>query len=91
VWTFRNEGTDAWPIDTKIVYTNGDKFGPLEHLIGPVDLNELVDITIEFTAPEKAGKYCSFYRLTTGDNVKFGQKVWCDILVTDEDSEIHKL
>jgi hypothetical protein len=32
-WTFRNDGTESWPIGTKFVYTNGDKFGPLEKKI----------------------------------------------------------
>jgi hypothetical protein len=27
VWTFRNDGQDSWPNDTKFIFTNGEKFG----------------------------------------------------------------
>lgn len=32
-------------------------------------------------APKIAGNYISFFRFVHGDNNRFGQKVWCDILV----------
>lgn len=31
------------------------------------------------------GKYCAFFRFVYGDNLRFGQKVWCDILVQPEE------
>ena len=34
-------------------------------------------------APQLAGKYCAFFRFVHGDNQRFGQKVWCDILVEE--------
>jgi len=24
VWTFRNDGNESWPLDTKFIFTNGD-------------------------------------------------------------------
>lgn len=33
-WTFRNDGIEIWPADTKFAYTNGDKFGTLEKTLG---------------------------------------------------------
>jgi hypothetical protein len=33
------------------------------------------------TAPSAPGNYISFFRFVYGDNNRFGQKVWCDILV----------
>jgi hypothetical protein len=32
-------------------------------------------------APEKEGRYTAYYRLTFGDNIRFGHKIWCSILV----------
>lgn len=32
-------------------------------------------------APQAPGNYISFFRFVHGDNNRFGQKVWCDILV----------
>jgi len=34
-------------------------------------------------SPNLAGKYCAFFRFVHGDNHRFGQKVWCDVLVED--------
>jgi len=39
-------------------------------------------------APQLAGKYCAFFRFVHGDNQRFGQKVWCDILVEDAPVEV---
>jgi len=33
-----------------------------------------------FKAPEKEGRYTGYFRMQTG-SIKFGHKVWCDILV----------
>ncbi len=51
---------------------------------GPVNVNDEVTIQIPMIAPQLAGKYCAFFRFVHGDNQRFGQKVWCDILVEDE-------
>jgi len=34
-------------------------------------------------APTLPGKYCAFFRFVHGENQRFGQKVWCDLLVED--------
>jgi Ig-like domain from next to BRCA1 gene len=92
VWTFRNDGPEAWPADTKFMFTNGEQFGQiekrLEEEVGP---QKYVDVSIEFVAPEKVGKYCAFYRFAHGKNERFGQKVWCDIMVIESENEIAKL
>ena len=33
------------------------------------------------TAPQREGNYIAFFRFVHGDNQRFGQKVWCDIMV----------
>jgi hypothetical protein len=29
-WTFRNDGSESWPKDTRFAYTNGDNLGFVE-------------------------------------------------------------
>ncbi len=73
VWTFRNEGPEAWPVDTRFIYTNGDQIGQLEKKIdNEIQAGQYVDITVEFQAPAKTGKYCAFYRFVHGKNERFG-------------------
>mmetsp|Transcript_7048 Transcript_7048/g.5293 ORF Transcript_7048/g.5293 Transcript_7048/m.5293 type:complete len:136 (-) Transcript_7048:63-470(-) len=92
VWTFKNDGNESWPSDTRFVFTNGEKFGEAEKAIGrEVKPGEHIDIEIKCVAPAKTGKYCAFYRLTYGSNERFGQKVWCDIYVVEKENEIAKL
>ena len=42
---------------------------------------------MELQAPRDTGKYCAFFRFVHGENHRFGQKVWCDILVQQEESK----
>jgi hypothetical protein len=47
-----------------------------------------ITITIDLQAPELPGKYCAFFRFVYGDNHRFGQKVWCDIMVVSQEKEM---
>jgi hypothetical protein len=82
IWTIRNDGTTAWPEDVLLIQTNGDNMGA-----NPVPITTVVprlgeyDWIVEFKAPEQEGKYTSYFRMTFGDNVRFGHKVWCSVLV----------
>lgn len=55
---------------------------------GPVRPGQEITMTLELKAPRDAGKYCAFFRFVHGDNHRFGQKVWCDILVQPEEKEV---
>jgi next to BRCA1 gene 1 protein len=37
--------------------------------------------SVQMKAPEKPGRYTAYFRMQTGHSVRFGHKVWCDILV----------
>lgn len=81
-WTFRNGGDQEWPDDTLFIQTNGDDFNasPLK-IEGPVKPNQEIDVTLTMYAPQAPGNYIAFFRFVHGDNNRFGQKVWCDIMV----------
>jgi len=89
VWTFRNNGDIQWPEQTLFIQTNGDDLKahpmPLD-VQGPVMPGQEVEVALDITAPALPGKYCAFFRFVHGDNLRFGQKVWCDILV--EEAEV---
>jgi len=88
-WTFRNNGDAEWPLDTLFIQTNGDNLQAMSQLVqGPVKPGDEIIIQMQMTAPELAGKYCAFFRFVHGDNSRFGQKVWCDILVDEKAEEV---
>lgn len=90
-WTFRNEGETAWPQDAVFTQTNGDDMkATSQPVLGTVNPGCEIDIGVKMQAPQKPGKYCAFFRFVYGDNLRFGQKVWADILVEDSSDEVFK-
>jgi hypothetical protein len=84
-WTFRNSGDTDWPEDTIFIQTNGDDLQAITKVIdGPIKPGMEITISIQLVAPKLPGKYCAFFRFAYGDNHRFGQKVWCDILVEED-------
>lgn len=64
------------------IQTNGDEFhASAQKIKGPIAPNQEVSVTVTMYAPEVPGNYIAFFRFVHGDNNRFGQKVWCDILV----------
>jgi len=78
LWTFKNTGSTAWPLDTMFIQSNGDKDMGATPFVMPksVQPGEEIEISVEFTAPKEAGQYRSFFRFTYKDGIEFGQKTW---------------
>lgn len=57
---------------------------------GPVKPGDEVTITLELQAPLLPGNNIAFFRFVHGDNNRFGQKVWCDIMVLSVEPEFIK-
>jgi len=80
-WVFRNDGETAWPIDVQFLQSTGDDIGAKPVQIGyEVQAETNCEVTVMCKAPESEGRYTAYFRMQTG-NIKFGHKVWCDILV----------
>lgn len=80
-WWLRNDGETAWPVGTTLVQTSGDDIrAPLVTVNVEVPAGATYEFQVECKAPATTGKYTAFFRLQTG-RIKFGHKVWCDILV----------
>jgi len=80
-WIFRNDGETSWPADVQFLQTTGDDIGANTFFIGyEVKPETNCEVTVMCKAPEKEGRYTAYFRMQTG-NIKFGHKVWCDILV----------
>lgn len=85
-WRFRNEGEMAWPEGTALVFLahgNSDRLGTMERveLSHPAQPGEEVEVSVEMTAPEKPGRYASFWKLAYPSGRKFGQRVGVKINV----------
>ena len=86
-WVFRNDGETSWPADVQFLQTTGDDIGAKPVQLGyEVKADTLCEVTVQCKAPDAEGRYTAYFRMQTG-NIKFGHKVWCDILVVKPKQE----
>ena len=73
-WRIRNSGTTTWTTDYIIEFEKGEKLGaPTQiKLTKSVNPNEFYDISIEFTVPNAAGEYSTYWILKNEDGEKVG-------------------
>jgi len=85
IWRVRNEGVE-WPEGCRLLFVSrhrGDimgapEFVPVEGKVAP---GAEVDISVNMIAPEKPGHYNGFWKMSTADGKKFGQRLWVSIQV----------
>ena len=92
-WRFRNIGATPWPAGVHICFDGGANM--LSDCISANSIVEKVEplgeavFSIEMKSPSTESRYVSNFRLTTAEGKKFGSKVWCDIVVTLKDTDMH--
>jgi len=69
-------------MDTLFIQTNGDNMNsaPVQ-VTAEVKKDSEYTWEVELTAPEKEGRFQCYFRMVTGNNYRFGHKVWADIFV----------
>jgi uncharacterized protein YkwD len=71
-WRVRNEGTCTWTNYT-LIYDNGDLMGAdTSNPIPAAAPREIVDISVEMSAPERAGAYTGNWQFKVDNNETFG-------------------
>lgn len=73
-WRIRNSGTTTWTTDYIIEFEKGEKLGAPTQIKLPKSVrpNEFIDISIEFTVPNSAGEYSSYWILKNEDGQRVG-------------------
>lgn len=90
IWKMLNDGEDEWPQGTELKFCGGDHMFPdsleLPTFSVPVTQpTKTVFVTADLQAPAECGHYVSYWRLVAPDGSRFGHRVWCDIVVEQED------
>lgn len=64
-WRFKNEGTEAWPDNCRLVFVGGDLIGapPNGIEVPSVKPGETIDIAVPFVSPDEPGRYTSNWRM----------------------------
>jgi hypothetical protein len=94
-WRLANNGTCAWNTTYRVVWVGGDQMGSTSVNI-PVSVppGQMVDISINLTAPASVGHYKSLWKLGNTSGVQFGvgntsnESFWVDINVVDTSAVI---
>jgi uncharacterized protein YkwD len=72
-WRVRNEGTCAWGSGYQLVLVHGDALGLDKTLpLPPAASGEVVEVSLQMTAPELPGLYSSDWGFSTSDGQAFG-------------------
>lgn len=79
-WRIQNSGESTWTLDYSLVFKEGDQMGGPDSiaLVADVSPGDLIDISLELTAPDDPGTYAGFWMLQNADGEPFG---------ADEDTE----
>jgi len=84
-WRLRNAGTAEWPAESQLIFVSrrGDNLNGPERVQvqGPILPEQEVDVSVTFITPSAPGRYTGYYRMTTSDGMKFGQRVWVSFIV----------
>jgi len=87
-WRMKNNGNVSWPEGTKLTHVQGDWFGVVESVaVEAIAPEQEIDISMEMVAPNRAGRYVSNFRLVSPEGVRFGHRVWADIIVVEEEKQ----
>lgn len=88
-WRLLNDGPVPWPVDTRLVFVAGHRMAshtqaPNHYDVGAVSVEQAVDVWAgDMKAPETPGHWTGYWRLSDGQGVQFGDRVWCDIVVME--------
>lgn len=84
VWKLRNGGPNKWPIGAVLSCVGGDKMQAPESVLIPSVLpGKSIDVSLRMVAPSKPGRYTGYWRLSTADGNRFGQRLWVDVNVME--------
>lgn len=95
VWRIQNSGSTTWTSAYSLVFIDGELMGaqtaiPLADEVAP---GEEIEITVAMTAPEKAGIYTGYWKMTTANGKLFGfgaagtEAIWVKISVSGASAE----
>lgn len=91
-WKVRNDGATDWPEGCHLVTVGGDNLvdisKPFKHVVEKNGAGGEIDITVQLIAPNSTGRYVGYFRLEDPLGNLFGQRLWCDIRVTEDDTNI---
>ncbi len=96
-WRLMNIGTCTWNTSYSVVWSGGDSVSAPASVKLPVDVlpGQMLDISVNLTAPTTAGHYKALFKLSNPSGVQFGigesasDPFWVDINVVQTNTVIY--
>jgi hypothetical protein len=96
-WRFMNAGTCAWTTSYTLIQVGGDAMGAPSFVNLPVSVpaGQMLDISVNLTAPAASGHYKSLWKFANASGAQFGigdaatDAFWVDINVVATDTVIY--
>lgn len=96
-WRFTNAGTCTWTTSYTLVQVGGDAMGAPPAVNIPVDVppGQMLDISVNLTAPVTSGHYKSLWKFSNTSGIQFGigssgtDAFWVDINVVATEAVIY--
>merc|ERR1711966_620014 len=84
-WRVANCGASKWPAGTRLQHVDGEPFEG-SCAVPQLEPGQQGELCLDnIIAPSRAGQYKSFWRLSTADGEKYGDRLWFDVSVVDAD------
>jgi hypothetical protein len=81
-WKIKNMGSCAWTKKFSLQFASGEKMsGETTYLTQWIPPDQVVIISVEMTAPERAGTYTGYWIMVDGNGSAFGCYVYVKIRV----------
>jgi len=74
IWRIKNIGTCTWTTAYALVFITGEKFGAQSSvsLPGNVSPGQSIDLPVQLTAPNQAGRFKGYWKMRNASGVLFG-------------------
>ena len=74
IWRIKNIGTCTWTTAYALVFITGEKFGAQSSvfLAGNVSPGQSIDLPVQLTAPNQAGRFKGYWKMRNASGVLFG-------------------
>jgi hypothetical protein len=89
-WRVANCGASKWPAGTRLQHVDGELCGNETCCAVPqLEPGQQGELCLDnIIAPAESGSYKSFWRLSTADGEKYGDRLWFDVSVVDTDGSV---
>ena len=88
IWRLKNTGNCAWREDYSLIFVSGyDMDGETTTINQYVAPGDTAKITVDLIAPEVEGTFTGYWILTNRENQAFGETIYVQIVVSEDETE----